>query len=103
MDAVLHALAEPNRRTILQLVAKQELNAGQIAAKFTITRPAVSQHLSVLKEAKLIRERREGTQRFYQTSAEGLQELREYLEGFWEEHLNNLKLAIQTEPKKEAP
>jgi DNA-binding transcriptional ArsR family regulator len=103
MDAVLHALAEPNRRTILQLVAKQELNAGQIAANFTITRPAVSQHLSVLKEAKLIRERREGTQRFYQTSAEGLQELREYLEGFWDQHLNNLKLAIEREPKKDAP
>jgi DNA-binding transcriptional ArsR family regulator len=99
MDAVLHALTEPNRRMILKLVAKQEMNAGQIAANFRITRPAVSQHLSILKQANLIRERREGTQRFYQTSPEGLSELRSYLESFWDEGLNKLKVAVETEQR----
>lgn len=100
MDAVLRALAEPNRRAILSLVAEQELNAGQIAANFNITRPAISQHLGVLKDAKLINERREGTQRFYRASPEGLSELRAYLETFWDKHLVDLKAAAETEAKR---
>lgn len=96
MDAVLRALNEPNRRAILRLVAEHELNAGQIAANFSITRPAVSQHLGVLKEARLISERRQGTQRFYRASPEGLSELRAYLETFWDDGLAQLKAAAET-------
>lgn len=100
MDAVLRALNEPNRRAILRLVAERELNAGQIAANFSITRPAVSQHLGVLKEAQLITERREGTQRFYRASPEGLTELRAYLEIFWDDGLARLKAATERKPKR---
>jgi DNA-binding transcriptional ArsR family regulator len=100
MDAVLRALAEPNRRAILKLVVEREMNAGQIASNFRITRPAVSQHLGVLKETKLISERREGTQRFYRASSEGLRELRAYLESFWDDGLGKLKAAAETEQKR---
>lgn len=100
MQAVLRALSEPHRRSILHLVIGQEMNASQIAAHFKITRPAISQHLSVLKEAQLISERRQGTQRLYRTSPEGLIELRLYLESFWDIGLEQLKNAAQNEQKR---
>jgi DNA-binding transcriptional ArsR family regulator len=100
MDAVLRALVEPNRRAILQLVTQNELNAGQIAGSFKITRPAVSQHLSVLKEARLISERREGTKRLYRASPEGLSELRAYLDTFWGHSLEQLKVAVETKQNR---
>ena len=70
MDAQLRALAEPRRREILQLVWSQELPAGEIAAHFDVTRPAISQHLTVLKHADLIVERRAGTRRLYRARRE---------------------------------
>jgi DNA-binding transcriptional ArsR family regulator len=76
MDDALRALAEPRRREILRLVAAQELAAGEIAAAFDITRPAVSQHLTVLKHAGLLDERRDGTRRLYRARPEGLANLR---------------------------
>ena len=100
MDTVLRALAEPNRRAILSLVAKRELNAGRIAANFSISRPAISQHLGVLKDAGLISERRHGTQRLYRARPEGLLELRAYLERFWDQHLQALKRAAETEERR---
>jgi DNA-binding transcriptional ArsR family regulator len=91
MDEVLRAISEPNRRAILRLVSHRERSAGEIATQFSITRPAVSQHLTVLKEAGLLTERREGTRRLYRTRLEGLAELRAYLDGFWGGHLERLK------------
>ena len=82
-DAVLRALAEPRRRAILQLVAHDELAAGEIASAFEITRPAVSQHLTVLKNAGLLTERRDGTRRLYRARPEGLAGLREFLDDMW--------------------
>jgi DNA-binding transcriptional ArsR family regulator len=99
MDAVLQAIAESKRRAILQLVATQELSAGEIAGHFSISRPAVSQHLSILKEAGLLNERREGTKRFYQTRAEGLNEVRTFLESFWDSRLLRLKDVAESETK----
>lgn len=99
MDSVLQAIVEPHRRAILRLVAQRELSAGEIAAHFPITRPAVSQHLSVLKAAGLLRERREGTRRLYCARPEGLQELRAYLDGFWETRLERLKQAVEREQR----
>src|SRR5258708_18825119 len=64
-DETLRALAEPRRRAILRLVARDELSAGEIAATFEVTRTAVSQHLTVLKSAGLLAERRDGTPRLY--------------------------------------
>jgi DNA-binding transcriptional ArsR family regulator len=82
-DEALRAIAEPRRRKILQLVARDELAAGEIAAAFDITRTAVSQHLTVLKNAGLLAERRDGTRRLYRARAEGLAGLREFLDGMW--------------------
>jgi DNA-binding transcriptional ArsR family regulator len=82
-DEALRAIAEPRRRKILQLVAHDELAAGEIAAAFDITRTAVSQHLTVLKNAGLLSERRDGTRRLYRARAEGLAGLRELLDDMW--------------------
>jgi DNA-binding transcriptional ArsR family regulator len=91
VEAALKAIAEPRRRRILTLVQGGELSAGEIAAHFDVTRPAVSQHLTVLKEAGLVSERRNGTRRLYRARPEGLAELRAFLEGFWDERLAALK------------
>ena len=97
MEATIRALAEPRRRRILELVANRELSAGQIASRFDVTRPAVSQHLTILKEAGLVTERREGTRRLYRTRPEGLADLKSFIERFWDERLERLKLAAELE------
>jgi DNA-binding transcriptional ArsR family regulator len=91
METALKALAEPRRRQILSLVRDGELSAGEIAAQFDVSRPAISQHLTVLKEAGLVTERRNGTRRLYQARPEGLEELRTFLEGFWDQRLDALR------------
>jgi len=97
MEAALRAIAEPNRRRILQLVSGGELSAGEIAAEFEITRPAVSQHLTVLKGAGLVAERRDGTRRLYSVRTEGFDDLKMFLEKFWGEGLERLKVAAEHE------
>src|SRR5213592_2778769 len=99
MEEAIRAIAEPNRRRILQLVSGGELSAGEIASRFEITRPAVSQHLTVLREAGLVAERREGTRRLYSLRPEGFTDLRSFLEAFWEEGLERLKRAAEAEEK----
>jgi DNA-binding transcriptional ArsR family regulator len=99
VEAALKAIAAPHRRTILRLVAGSELSAGEIAAHFELTRPAVSQHLTVLKEAGLVSERRNGTRRLYRTRPEGLVELRAFLEEFWDERLEALKREAEREER----
>ena len=91
VEASLKAIAEPRRRQILRLVRDDELSAGEIAAQFDVTRPAISQHLNVLKEAGLVTERRNGTRRLYRARPEGLGELKAFLEEFWDERLDALK------------
>jgi DNA-binding transcriptional ArsR family regulator len=100
MEAVLKALAAPNRREILTLVREGELSAGEIAAHFEVTRPAVSQHLNVLKEAGLVNERRNGTRRLYRARPEALVPVRSFIEGFWDERLERLKSAAEREERK---
>jgi DNA-binding transcriptional ArsR family regulator len=90
VDHILRALAEPRRRDILELVQRDERSAGDIAAHFDVTQPAISQHLGVLAEAGLVSVRRAGTRRFYRARPEGLQALRRYLESFWDEQLQRL-------------
>lgn len=82
MEPILKALAEPHRRQILALVRDRELPAGEIADRFRITRPAVSQHLSVLKQAGLLAERRDGTRRLYRAQPRSLTGLRILLDDF---------------------
>ncbi len=82
-DEALKAIAEPRRRAILRLVADDELAAGEIAAAFDVTRTAISQHLTVLKNAGLLTERRAGTRRLYRARPEGLDGLRAFLNDMW--------------------
>ena len=99
MEVALRAISEPRRRRILTLVRDRELAAGQIAAHFDVTRPAISQHLGVLKEAGLVSERREGTRRLYRARPEGLAELRSFLDGFWDDRLDALRHAAEREER----
>ena len=87
-DEALKAIAEPRRRAILRLVAHAELPAGEIAAAFDVSRTAVSQHLTVLKNAGLLTERRDGTRRLYRARPEGLEELRQFLDDVWASSLD---------------
>jgi len=96
-DAVLHALAEPQRRRILTLVRDHELPAGEIADHFDITPQAVSQHLRVLKDAGLLHERRDGTRRLYVIRPEAIEPLRAFLEDLWPTSLQRLKRAVETD------
>lgn len=100
MEAALKAIAHPCRRAILTLVRGREMAAGDIAARFDVTGPAISQHLRVLKEAGLVTERREGTRRLYLVRNEGLDDVREFLDQFWGEGLARLKAAAEAEEKQ---
>ena len=77
-----------------------ELSAGEIASHFDLTRPAISQHLGVLKEAGLVSERRNGTRRLYRARPEGLVELRAFLDGLWGDRLEALKREAEREERK---
>ena len=101
MDAQLRALAEPRRREILRLVWSRELPAGEIAERFAVTRPAISQHLTVLKAAGLLDERRDGTRRLYRARPERLAEVLAFIQGFWDGRLAALKVAAEAEAREE--
>ena len=96
-DDALRALAEPRRRAILQLVAHDELAAGEIASAFEVTRTAVSQHLTVLKQAGLLTERRDGTRRLYRARPEGLAQLRRMLDEMWAGALDTARRLVEAE------
>ena len=100
MQAALHALAEPRRRDILKLIGERELTSGEIAAHFDVTRPAISQHLQVLKTAGLVSERRIGTRHFYQARPEGLAELKAYIEEFWDAALARLTTVAEAQQRR---
>ena len=95
MEAALRAIAEPHRRRILRLVWDRELSAGEIAGHFDVTRPAVSQHLAVLREAGLLSERRNGTRRLYRARPEGIADLKAFLDEFWGDRLEALKHEVE--------
>ncbi len=96
-DAAFKALAEPRRRAILELVRDGELAAGEIAARFDVTRPAISQHLTVLKDAGLVVERRAGTRRLYRADPAGLVGLKQFVDRFWATGLERMKDAAEHE------
>ncbi len=99
IDIVLHAIAEPHRRQILDLIQDQELSSGEISTRFEVTRPAISQHLKVLEQAGLVTVRRQGTQRMYRARPEGLLELKRFLDSFWDDQLRQLKRAAEAEER----
>jgi DNA-binding transcriptional ArsR family regulator len=89
------ALADPTRRTVFERLRGGPRPVVEIARGLPVSRPAVSQHLRVLKDAGLVRERREGTRNFYSVDGDALAELREYFENFWEEALAAFKDAAE--------
>lgn len=93
------AIADPIRRGLLELVRDREVAAGELAARFDVSRPAVSRHLRVLREAGLVRERRDGKRRLYRADPEPLAELRSWLDDYWAGRLSALRaLAEKEEP-----
>ena len=104
MDA-FQALADPTRRAIVAMLAEGERSAGEIGAAFTISAPAVSQHLKALREARLVKARPEAQRRIYQLDREGIQEVEAWLlevRQFWNERLDALErhLAAETETER---
>ena len=97
MDEALHALAEPRRRAILRLVSHSELAAGEIAGFFDVTRSAVSQHLTVLKNAGLLTERKVATRRLYRARPEGLAGLRQFLDQMWASSLEAARDLVEAD------
>ena len=99
-EQALRAIADPRRQNILRMVQEKELPAGEIAARFEVTRPAISQHLKVLVEAGLVSVRKDGTRRLYRSRPEGLTELKAYLDEFWGARLQVLKDAAEEEQQR---
>ena len=89
------ALADPTRRAVFERLRGGPRPVVEIARGLPVSRPAVSQHLRVLKEAGLVRERREGTRNYYSVNGDGLIDLREYFEEFWDEALAAFKEAAE--------
>ncbi len=97
MEAMLRAIAEPRRQEILRLVWTDELAAGDVAAHFDVSRPAVSKHLRILREAGLVEERRDGTRRLYRARPERLAEVRLFLESYWDGGLAAIKRSAEAD------
>jgi DNA-binding transcriptional ArsR family regulator len=91
----IQALSNETRFEIVKLVRAREMTAGTIARRFKLTRPAVSQHIGVLRDAGLLDERRAGSKRLYVVKSNGFDELGEFIKGFWGPRLRRLKQAAE--------
>jgi DNA-binding transcriptional ArsR family regulator len=100
VEHVLDALGDPTRRTVFERLRSGALSVGELAEGMDVSRPAVSQHLKVLKDARLVVDRAEGTRRLYAVEAPGLEALRSWLDGFWNEALSGFKQAAEQETKQ---
>jgi DNA-binding transcriptional ArsR family regulator len=103
-DAAFSALADPTRRAVLDLLRGGTRAAGDIARAFTVSRPAISKHLRILRRAHLVEERREGRHRMYHLNPEPLKAVDSWLNHyrqFWTASLNNLKAFVEAEYEKE--
>lgn len=89
------ALADPTRRTVFERLSRRPLSVGKLSAGLSVTRPAVSQHLRVLKDAGLVAVDREGTRRVYRIDPRGMEAMRAYLDRFWDRALAQFKLAAE--------
>jgi len=94
------ALADPTRRAIFELLADGPCPVGEIARQLPVTRPAVSQHLKVLKQAGLVSDSQAGTRRLYRVNLEGVGALRSYLDQFWNQALVAFKQAAEQTNEK---
>lgn len=104
-ETTFHALADPTRRAVLDLLRKGRQPAGQIAQSFPVSRPAISKHLRLLRRAHLVEEKREGRHRFYQLNPRPLKTVDQWLDAyriFWRENLTRLKAFVETEHARES-
>jgi DNA-binding transcriptional ArsR family regulator len=97
----LAALGDATRRQVFERLRNGPLSVGEIAQGMEVSRPAVSQHLRVLKEARLVVNRAEGTRRLYAVDTRGVEAVRRWLDGFWDEALSAFKAAAEREATKE--
>ena len=93
----IQALGDPTRRSIFERLRNGPRAVGELARELPVSRPAVSQHLRVLKEAGLVTEQRNGTRRIYGVDAASVAELRDYFDGFWSDALESFKRAVERE------
>jgi DNA-binding transcriptional ArsR family regulator len=98
---VLVALGDPTRRLVFERVAGCPQSVGELAGTLPVSRPAVSQHLKVLKEAGLVSDRADGSRRIYSMDPGGLQDLRAYLDHFWNQALAAFKTAVEHRPEEQ--
>lgn len=96
-EDALQALADPTRRRVFEHLREGPRAVGEIAARMPVSRPAVSQHLRVLKQAGLVADERAGSRRVYRIDPDGLGELRRWLDGFWEDALTAFKAYIEND------
>jgi DNA-binding transcriptional ArsR family regulator len=97
----MDALGDGTRRQILERLRRGPLAVGELAEGLPVSRPAVSQHLRVLKGAGLVTERRDGTRRLYRVDTDGLAEVRDYFESFWADVLAAFEAAAAAEAERE--
>jgi len=95
-DAQLAALADPTRRAIFERLVRKPMAVGELALGFTVSRPAVSQHLRTLKAARLVEQERAGTRNIYRVNPDGIAALRRYLDQLWTRALGDLKAAAES-------
>src|SRR5436305_8138054 len=97
IDSQLAAIAHPTRRAILRRVLSHEVSAGDLADDFAVTRPAVSQHIRVLVDARLLLERRDRQRRLYRANRAAVEALRNEFDAFWSDGLARLKAAVESD------
>lgn len=97
----LDALGDPTRRSILELLRSRRRSVGELADELPVSRPAVSQHLKVLADARLVCYERDGTRRIYRVDADGLEDLRAWLDAFWDQALAGLKAVAEEDNPNE--
>ena len=100
-DAQLDALGDATRRAILEQLLKGPLPVGELAQEFPMTRPAISQHLRVLKRAGLVTDRAMGTRRLYAVNPDAIEALRQYFDRFWSQALAAFKKRVEERSSKE--
>ena len=98
-ERALDALGDPTRRAVLMRLRGRARSVGEIAEGMEVSRPAVSQHLKILKTARLVTAHAEGTRRVYAVDRRGIESLRKWLDGFWDEALTAFKAAAEGEAK----
>jgi DNA-binding transcriptional ArsR family regulator len=101
VDAAISALGDPTRKTIFERLTQGPLAVGELASDLPVSRPAVSQHLKVLKDAGLVVDRRQGTRRLYQADPQALADLRAYFDAFWDQSLAAFRTAAEREDSDE--